>query len=169
MTFSIGFNDYGFELLSDEPIPVEMALENDFFTTDNLLEDIQASLNTSELARRRFKPIAHISGLVFQGYPRRHLTEKHLHSNSSTIFEAFQEYDPDNLLLKQAYQEVFDFQLEEQRMREMLVRIQGQKIILTKPEKPTPFCFPIMADRIRERFVGEKFEDQVKKMTVKFS
>ena len=169
MTFSVGFNDYGFELLSDEPIPIEKALENDFFTTDNLLEDIQASLNASELARRRFKPIAHISGLVFQGYPGRHVAERHLRSSSSTIFEAFQEYDPNNLLLKQAYQEVFDFQLEEQRMREMLLRIQKQKIILTKPEKPTPFSFPIMTDRIRERFIGEKFEDRVKKLTVKFS
>ena len=168
MSFSIGFNDYGFELLSDEPIPIEEALENDLFSVDNLLSDIQASLNASELAKRRFHDIAHISGLVFKGFPGKNISDKHLQSSSSTIFEAFMEYDPQNLLLKQAFQEAFDFQIEEERMRSMLERIQGQEIIITRPEKPTPFCFPIMTDRIRQRYVGHSLAEQVKKMTLQF-
>ena len=168
MSFSIGFNDYGFELLSDEPIPLKEALENELFSTDNLLVDIQTSLNASELARRRFHDIAHISGLVFRGYPGRNASDKHLQSSSSTIFQAFMEYDPRNLLLKQAFQEAFDFQIQEERMRSMLERIQGQRIVITTPEKPTPFCFPIMTDRIRQRYIGQSLADQVKKMTLQF-
>ena len=168
MTYSIGFNDYGFELLSDEPIPIEEALSHDLFSTENLLLDIQASLNSSELAKRRFYDIAHISGLVFKGFPGKNVSDKHLQSSSSTIFQAFMEYDPNNLLLKQAYQEAFDFQIEEERMRSMLERIQNQKIILTRPDKPTPFCFPIMTDRIRQRYVGQSLSEQIKKMTLQF-
>jgi len=168
MTYSIGFNDYGFELLSDEPIPIEQALEHDLFSTHNLLLDIQASLNSSELAKRRFYDIAHISGLVFKGFPGKNVSDKHLQSSSSTIFKAFMEYDPQNLLLKQSFQEAFDFQIEEVRMRSMLERIQNQKIIITNPDKPTPFCFPILTDRIRQRYIGQSLADQVKKMTLQF-
>ena len=168
MSYSIGFNDYGFELLSDEPIPIEEALGQDLFSTENLLMDIQASLNSSELARRRFYDIAHISGLVFKGYPGKNVSDKHLQSSSSTIFKAFMEYDPNNLLLKQSFQEAFDFQIEEERMRKMLDRIKSQKIIITRPEKPTPFCFPILTDRIRQRYIGQSLADQVKKMTLQF-
>lgn len=169
LSFSIAFTDYGFELLSDQPIPIEKALKSDLFSSENLLDEMQASINSTEMARRRFRDIATIAGLVFRGYPGKVHKDRHLHANSSIIFEVFEDYETNSLLLKQAYQEVFDFQLEEHRLRSVLDRIKGQKIVLKYPEKPTPFCFPIMADRLRDKFTGEKFEDQVKKMTLSFS
>jgi len=166
ITFSIGFTDYGFELLSDQPIPIQEALDNDFFTTDHLWDNIQASINSTEMARKRFREIAKIAGLVFQGYPGKQVKSRHLQASSGILFNVFEEYEPTNLLLRQAYQEVFDFQLQEQRLRNALERINSQKIIITNPEKPSPFCFPIMTERIRDRFMGEKMEEQVKKMTL---
>src|SRR6185312_9467059 len=45
-SFSLAMNDYGLELLTDDDIPIEMALEDaGFFSIDNLLADIQQSLN----------------------------------------------------------------------------------------------------------------------------
>jgi ATP-dependent Lhr-like helicase len=76
----------------------------------------------------------------------------------------FAEYEPNNLLLRQAYQEVLDQQMEEVRLRNMLERIQHSTIILTFPEKLTPFCFPIKVDSMRENLTSEKLEDRVKKM-----
>jgi ATP-dependent Lhr-like helicase len=46
----------------------------------------------------------------------------------------------------------------------MLERIQQSSIILTFPEKLTPFCFPIKVDSMRENLTSEKLEDRVKKM-----
>ena len=37
-------NDYGFELLSDQDISIEKALEHDIFSPEHILEDISASL-----------------------------------------------------------------------------------------------------------------------------
>ncbi|MEP6700336.1 MAG: hypothetical protein ABJA85_03445, partial [Bacteroidota bacterium] len=74
------------------------------------------------------------------------------------------EYDKDNLLLRQAYQEVMDQQMEEVRLRDMLDRIQRSKIIHTFPERLTPFCFPIKVDSMREDLSSEKLEDRVRKM-----
>ncbi len=120
------------------------------------------------MARRRFRDIAAIAGLVFKGFPGKQIKDRHLQSSSQLFFDVFLEYDPNNLLLLQAYQEVMDFQLEEARLRQALERINQQKIILTYPEKPTPFAFPIMVDRTREKLSSEKLEDRIRKMKIQF-
>jgi ATP-dependent helicase Lhr and Lhr-like helicase len=169
ITFSIAMNDYGFELLSDQPIPIEEAIETDVLGTDNLLNDIQASINSTEMARRKFRDIAAISGLVFKGFPGKPVKDKHLQSSSQLFFNVFNDYEAHNLLLRQAFEEVMDFQLEEARLRRSLERIAQQKIVLSHPDKPTPFAFPIMVDRMREKLSTEKIEDRIRRMALQFS
>ena len=165
-SFSIAMNDYGFELLTDEDVPIEDVLEDaSFFSIDNLIDDIQHSLNANEMARRRFRDIAHIGGLVFTGYPGQQVKNKHLQASTSLLFEVFTEYEPDNLLVRQAYNEALAFQLEEFRLRAALQRIATQTIILKTIERPTPFAFPIMVDSLgRERLTTETMEERIAKM-----
>ncbi len=168
ISFSIALNDYGFELLSDQPIPLEEAIDNKIFTSDHLFDDIQSSVNSTEMARRKFRDIASISGLVFKGYPGNFKKDKHLQSSSQLFFEVFKDYENDNLLFRQAFEEVMEFQLEETRMRDAMKRIEKQKIVLQRIAKPSPFSFPIMVDRLREKMSTEKLEDRVKRMKLKF-
>lgn len=164
LTFSIAMNDYGFELLCDQEIPIEEALEENVLGYENLLTDIQASINATEMARRKFRDIAAIAGLVFKGFPGAPIKERHLQSSTQLFFNVFNDYEADHLLLKQAYEEVMDFQLEETRMRNALTRIGRQRIILKRPDKPSPFAFPIMVDRLREKLTSEKLTDRVMRM-----
>ncbi|HEV7781819.1 MAG TPA: ligase-associated DNA damage response DEXH box helicase [Chitinophagaceae bacterium] len=164
ITFSFAMNDYGFELLSDQPVPVDDSNVYELFSPDDLLNDIQRSVNSTEMARRKFRDIAVIGGLIFQGMPGEKKKARHLQSSASLLFSVFTEYDPKNLLLRQAYQEVLDQQMEEVRLRDMLERIQRSKIIITFPQRLTPFCFPIKVDSMREDLSSEKLEDRVKKM-----
>jgi ATP-dependent Lhr-like helicase len=164
ITFSFAMNDYGFELLSDQPIPVDDSNVYDLFTPDDLLNDIQRSVNSTEMAKRKFRDIAVIGGLIFQGMPGEKKKARHLQSSASLLFNVFAEYDKDNLLLRQAFQEVLDQQMEEVRLRDMLERIQQSKIVLTFPERLTPFCFPIKVDSMREDLSSEKLEDRVRRM-----
>ncbi|MBL7857024.1 MAG: ligase-associated DNA damage response DEXH box helicase [Cyclobacteriaceae bacterium] len=168
ITFSIAMNDYGFELLSDQPIPIEEAVETDVLGVANLMKDIQASVNSTEMARRKFRDIAAISGLVFKGYPGKPVKDRHLQSSAQLFFNVFHDYEAHNLLLLQAFEEMMDFQLEEARLRKALERIARQKIIIMKPDKPTPFAFPIMVDRLREKLTTEKLEDRIRKMALKY-
>jgi ATP-dependent helicase Lhr and Lhr-like helicase len=168
ISFSIAMNDYGFELLSDQEIPIYEAVETNVLGSENLLKDIQASINSTEMARRKFRDIAAISGLIFKGLPGRKIKEKHLQSSSQLFFNVFHEYESHNLLLLQSFEEVMDFQLEEARLRQALDHIAQQKIIITTPAKPTPFAFPIMVDRTREKMTSEKLEDRIKKMMISF-
>lgn len=168
-SFSIAMNDYGFELLSADPIPLEEALAADLFTSANLLEDIQSSLNANEMARRRFRDIAHIAGLVFTGYPGKTMKNRHLQASTSLLFDVFNEYEPDNVLVRQAYNEALQFQLEEFRLRDALSRLQKLKVVITESKKPTPFAFPIMVDRLREKLTTETLEERVAKMSLRYA
>ncbi len=164
ITFSFAMNDYGFELLSDQPIPVDDVNVYELFSPDNLLEDIQRSVNSTEMARRKFRDVAVIGGLVFQGMPGEQKKARHLQASASLLFNVFSEYEPGNLLLRQSYQEVLAQQMEEIRLRDMLHRIQSSKIIITVPQQLTPFCFPVKVDSMREDLSSEKLEDRVRRM-----
>jgi ATP-dependent Lhr-like helicase len=152
-------------LLSDKPIPVDDSNVYDLFSPDNLLADIQRSVNSTEMAKRKFRDIAVIGGLISQGYPGEQKKARHLQASASLLFNVFSEYDPHNLLLRQAYNEVLDQQMEEERLRDMLQRIQLSKIVITFPERLTPFCFPIKVDSMREELTSEKLEERIKRMT----
>ncbi|MGM0545841.1 MAG: ligase-associated DNA damage response DEXH box helicase [Bacteroidota bacterium] len=164
ITFSIAMNDYGFELLSDQEIPIQKAMQNNLFSDDHLVEDIFSSLNDTELAKRRFRGICHIAGLIFKGFPGQQKAGRHLQSSAGLFFDVFDQYEPDNLLLQQAYDEVLSYQLDEVRLRKALRRIQSQKITLNTTERFTPLAFPIMVDRLRERLSSENLMDRVQKM-----
>jgi ATP-dependent Lhr-like helicase len=168
-SFSIAMNDYGFELLTDDQILLKEALNSNLFTITNLLDDIQHSLNANEMARRRFRDIAHIGGLIFTGYPGQPVKSRHLQASSSLLFDVFSEYEPNNLLVRQAYNEALAFQLEEFRLRAALQRIGKQKIIIKITDKPTPFAFPILVDSLgREKFTTESLEERVAKMAKQY-
>ncbi|WP_291787809.1 ligase-associated DNA damage response DEXH box helicase [Cecembia sp.] len=164
LTFSIAMNDYGFELLSDQPIPIADVLEEDLFSEVNLEEDILACINESEMAKRKFRDIATISGLIFQGYPGKPMKFRHLQANSGILYGVFEDYDPDNLLLKQAHREVLDMQMEKDKVLEAIRKINRQQIVLKKPGQFTPFSFPIMVDRLRAQLSSESLEDRIAKM-----
>lgn len=164
ITFSFAMNDYGFELLSDQPIPVDDTNVYELFSPDNLLADIQRSVNSTEMARRKFRDVAVIGGLIFQGMPGEKKKARHLQSSASLLFNVFSEYDPQNILLRQAFQEVMDQQMEEARLRDMLQRIQQSKVIIRFPQQLTPFCFPVKVDSMREDLSSERLEDRVRKM-----
>ena len=169
ITFSFAMNDYGFELLSDQPIPLDDTNVYELFSSENLFNDIHKSMNSTEMARRKFRDIATIGGLIFQGFPGEQKKARHLQASASLLFNVFAEYDPNNLLLKQAYNEVMEQQMEEERLRNMLERIQKNKIIITFPKRLTPFCFPIKVDSMREDLSSEKLEDRVKKMQMQLN
>lgn len=164
ITFSIAMNDYGFELLSDQEIPMDDAIVYEVFSPDNLSADISASINATEMAKRKFRDIACISGLVFQGYPGKYLKNKQIQSSSALFFDVFESYDPKNLLLRQAYDENFHYQLEEPRLLHALKRIQQSTIVLKWSKRFTPFSFPIKVDSMRESMSSEELEARIEKM-----
>lgn len=168
ITFTLAANDYGFELLSPEPAPLQRALEAGLFSTDNLIEHIAGSLNATELARRQFREIARVAGLVFAGYPGAPKTNRQVQASSGLFYDVFAKFEPQNRLLMQADREVLEKQLEASRFVATLTRLQGSQIVFTNPKKPTPFAVPLLVDRLRESLSSEALEDRINKMVEAF-
>ncbi|HUP29055.1 MAG TPA: helicase-related protein, partial [Usitatibacter sp.] len=167
-TFSLSFTDYGFELVSRQRFELLPLLKAGVFSTDNLLEDMLASLNAAELSKRQFREIARVAGLVFQGYPGQPKTNRQVQATSGLIWEVFARWDPSNPLLGQAEREVLERQLEFSRLADALRRIAATPILLRQTHKPSPFAFPIMVGRFREKLTSEKLADRVRRMQLEF-
>ena len=167
ITFTISVNDYGFELLSDQEFDRNIFLENNLLTKEYLLDDLSKSVNISEMSRRKFREIAVISGLVFQGYPRRPVKTKHLQSGSQLFYDVFKEHEPENLLYLQAINETFDHGIESPRIQRSFEKIENLKIVWKDCKYPTPLSFPLITDRIRSKLSSESVEDRIRKMYLK--
>ncbi|MBS0453215.1 MAG: ligase-associated DNA damage response DEXH box helicase [Proteobacteria bacterium] len=166
-TFSIAFNDYGFELLSAVEVDWAALLPRALKgvpDADDLLHEVLASLNASELARRRFREIARVSGLIFQGYPGEKRSNRQLQASSSLFYEVFRKYDPDNRLLAQAEQELLAQELDIGRLQACLGRMNAQQLVMCRIERPTPFSFPLMVELFREKLTNEKLGDRIARM-----
>ena len=164
LTFSIAVNDYGFELLSATEVDWLHWLTPALFSQDDLLHDVLASLNAGELARRRFREIARIAGLVFSGYPGAQKSARQLQASSGLFFDVFRQYDPTNLLLTQAEEEVLRQELEVDRLEQTLTRLQQRRLDIHPVRRTTPLAFPLMVERFRESMSSEKLADRIRRM-----
>jgi ATP-dependent Lhr-like helicase len=163
-TFTISVNDYGFEILAPKDYPFKELFSEQFFDTENLYEDIKASLNISELTSRKFRGIAQIAGLVFKGYPSAKKTANQLQVSSSLIYEVFSKYEPENLLLKQAEIEALDEQLEVHRLAKTLDRIRQLTVVWKETKRPSPFAFPLLVERLNSRLSNESLLERIERM-----
>jgi ATP-dependent Lhr-like helicase len=161
-TFSLSVNDYGFELLSAEPFDLQPVLDRSAFAAgEGLLHDVLASLNSSELALRRFREIARVAGLVFTGYPGQPKSLRQLQASSGLFYEVFRKYDRGNLLLSQAENEVLSQELELSRLRATLERIQARELVHVPLRHPSPMSLPLMVERFREKLSTEQLSQRL--------
>jgi ATP-dependent Lhr-like helicase len=164
LSLSIAVNDYGLELLCASEVDFQQRLGPTLLDSDDLLADVLASLNAGELARRRFREIARIAGLVFGGYPGAPKSLRQLQASSALYFDVFRQHDPDNLLLGQAQQEVLRQELDVQRLQQTLRRLRELPLDIRPIRRATPFAFPLMVERFRESLTSEKLADRIKRM-----
>ncbi|HYG62841.1 MAG TPA: ligase-associated DNA damage response DEXH box helicase [Thermoanaerobaculia bacterium] len=164
LTFTLAVNDYGFELLAADPAPLEEAVADGLLSPEGLVDDIPASLNAAEMAKRQFREIARIAGLLFEGLPGRRKPARHLQASSGLFYEVFTQYDPGNLLLLQAHREVLEQQLERSRLGRTLARLSDSRLTVVELARPSPLAFPLLIERLRATLSSEKLADRVRRM-----
>ncbi len=164
VTFTFSVNDYGFELMAKDEINLHGALRAGLLSSDNLFEDVVASLNAAELAKRHFREIARVAGLVFQGYPGAGKSNKQLQASSGLIYDVFARFDATNPLLGQTRNEVLQRELEYSRLSAAMQRFEGMQLLVSKTDRPSPFAFPLMVERLYEKLSSETLADRVTRM-----
>ncbi|HIK44830.1 MAG TPA: ligase-associated DNA damage response DEXH box helicase [Leptolyngbyaceae cyanobacterium M65_K2018_010] len=163
-TFTVSVNDYGFELLGPPGYPYADLFASDFFSLENLEADMRASLNLSELTQRRFRGIAQVAGLVFKGYPGSRKTSSQLQVSTALLYEVFTKYEPENLLLRQAEQEVLRDQLETHRLAKTLRRLDQRSVVWHTTRRPSPLAFPLLVERLGARLSNETLMERIQRM-----
>lgn len=163
-SIQVSFNDYGFGLTSDDDLPFDEDEWRDLTDAKSLTDDLIECLNTGELTRKQFRDIAQIAGLVMKGPPQKQRKSRELQASSNLLFEVFQRYDPDNLLMVQARREILENQLELTRLAETLKALETRPIVMKRLERLTPMAFPLWADRLQAHYHGDNAAARLDKM-----
>jgi ATP-dependent Lhr-like helicase len=165
VTFSMAFNEYGFELLSaSEDFRPSAAMVREALSEANAVEDILGSVNAAELARRHFREIARVAGLVFQGYPGEGRSAKQLQATSGLLYDVYVRHDPGNPLLGQARREVLERELEFERVQRTLSMLAARQLVYREPARMTPLALPLIAEQMRNTLSTEKVADRVARL-----
>lgn len=164
-SFSLSVNDYGLELVTKKAYPFDTHLIKILTSPpgdrNTLIDAIEASLNLNDLARRQFRDIARITGLVLQNYPGNYKTGNQLQTSASLLYDVFKRYDPDNLLLYQAKKEVLEQLFELERLERTLNRIKQSRLVIHTVKRPTPLGFPLLVERLASKLTTESLAERV--------
>jgi ATP-dependent Lhr-like helicase len=164
MSLSVSFNDYGFHLCSNEDLDLGEKEWQQLLNPENLIEELLDCMNLSEMAKRQFREVARVAGLIFQGYPGAQKSARQVQASGGLFFDVFSKYDPNNLLLTQSRREVLERQLEVERILSKLDEIKNQAFVINYPHRLTPFAFPLWAESLRTQVSTESWGDRVRKM-----
>ncbi len=142
-------NDYGFSLTARRGLVLDEESLRAALTTERLLDDLLECMNTAELARRQFREIARVSGLILQTPPgQKDRSMREVQASASLLYEVLDRYDPENLLLVQSRREIMEKQLELTRLMAVMRRIEAAPMHLVETKNLTPMAFPLWADRL---------------------
>ena len=164
MSLSVSFNDYGFHLCSNEDLDLGEKEWRELLNPENLIDELLDCMNLSEMAKRQFREVARVAGLIFQGFPGAQKSARQVQASGGLFFDVFSKYDPENLLLTQSRREVLERQLEVERILSKLQEIKSQDLIINYPGRLTPFAFPLWAESLRTQVSTESWGDRVRKM-----
>lgn len=163
---TVGFavNDYGLVLTAQSAADVDAHTVRALLARDDLLDDLEAGLNMTELARRQFREIARVAGLLPPSLPGKALRSlRQLQASSGLLFNVMREHDPEHLLLHQARREVLEAQLDVRALRALLARCAQRRIDLHLPGSLTPLGFPLWAESVRGMLSSEDWRTRVQR------
>ena len=163
-TFGYAANDYGFVLKPARDIAIDGDTLHALMSPERLFEDLRESLNLGELARRQFREIARIAGLLPPTVPGRpQKSTRQLQASSGLLYDVLQRYDPHHMLLELAEREVFAGQLEVQRLQRVLEDCARREVMLLRPRGLTPLSFPLWAEGLRGQLSTEDWKTRVQR------
>ncbi|MFY2942605.1 ligase-associated DNA damage response DEXH box helicase [Achromobacter xylosoxidans] len=163
-TISYTVNDYGLMLTLAEPAALDDALLRQLLSPDNMADDLRDGVNLGEMARRQFREIARVAGLLTPSLPGQAARSlRQVQASSGLLYDVLRRYDPDHLLLAQAEREVFELQLEAPRLLAALHDCQRRELLLREPRALTPLSFPLWTESMRGQLSTETWQARVRR------
>jgi ATP-dependent helicase Lhr and Lhr-like helicase len=164
-SFAFSINDYGFELLSERPLPIDAQTLQACWQHNDVATDMLAAINAAELARRQFREIARVAGLILQAPPGRAKSVRQLQTSSGLLFDALSRHDAKHILLEQAHAEVLQRQLDIPGLQQLLARCLREAVDIVPISRLSPMAFPLWADRLRASMSTESASARILRMS----
>ena len=168
-SFAFSVNDYGLQIVGNKNYPYFDLIGPDFFAQDHLEAQIDRTLNLTEMGLRQFRGIAQTAGLIFNGYPSARKSGRQVQMSSSLLFEVFRKHDPGSLLYQQAQREVLEQQLDIERLRRTLERLEKLKPVWVETKRPSPLALPIWAEFNAAKLTTETLSERMARMKLEWS
>jgi ATP-dependent Lhr-like helicase len=163
-TFAYAANDYGFVLSPAEAVQIDETELHALLHPGGLVDDLRESLNLAELARRQFREIARVAGLLPPSLPgRASRSMRQLQASSGLLYDVLRRYDPDHVLLQLADREVLSQQLEVTRLQAALADCASRTVRWRRPRGLTPLSFPLWAEGKRGELSTEDWKTRVQR------
>lgn len=163
-TFSLSANDLGLMLSPQRPLMLEADTLRVLLTEERLVEDLAHGANLGELARRQFRGIARVAGLLPPSLPgRTPRSLRQLQASSGLLFDVLSRHDPDHLLLQLARREALEEDLQVADLGDLLRRLRDARLHIVAPASLTPLGFPLWADGMRAHLSTEDWQARVRR------
>lgn len=163
-SFGFAANDYGLIITARKRFEIDDAALRAVLTPDELLRDLLESMNMGELARRQFRDIARVAGLLPPSLPGRAVRSmRQLQASSGLLYDVLRQHDPGHLLLEQAEREVMEEQLDVRALQRVLDKASSGRRIIMQPRRLTPLAFPLWVESLRGHLSNEDWKTRVER------
>jgi ATP-dependent helicase Lhr and Lhr-like helicase len=163
-TFTWACTHIGLMLMPAQAVDIEHFDWTDLLNPDQLVQDLAAAVNFSELARRRFREVAQIAGLLNAKIPGMSFNTRQLQVSAGLLFDVLSKYDAQHVLLQAARQEAMERDLLLMDLAALLEQLQRHTVVIKSSPKHTPFSFGIWAESMRGQLSNESWADRIQRM-----
>jgi ATP-dependent Lhr-like helicase len=157
-------NDYGLIVGARHLPPIDEKVLRGLIAPEGLLDMLDEAMALAELARRRFRDIARVSGLIMPSRPGAERSLRQLQTSAGLLFDVLSRHEPDHVLVMQARREVLEQELEIGRLHDTLLDCATRRMRLTRPGRLTPFAFPLWAERMRGKLSFDDWQTRARQL-----
>jgi ATP-dependent Lhr-like helicase len=163
-TFSFAVNDYGLSISAARETRLDEDALRELLQPEGLVEHVERGVNVAELARRQFREIARVAGLLPPSLPgKAQRSLRQLQASSGLLYDVLLKHDPTHILLRQATQEALYEQLDLHAVEATLAAIRERQLVMSRPRSLTPLSFPLWAETRRGSLSSEDWKARVQR------
>jgi ATP-dependent Lhr-like helicase len=150
-------DDYGFVLTVAAHQHIEEVDLPGLLTSVGFEEELQESLNRSNLLKYYFRSAAQTGLMVYRNYFGEQKSVRKLQWSSEVIFNVLSEHEPDHVLLREARRDTLHTHLDAAGAERFLVERQerNKPVRLRKLSQVSPLSFGMYATQIKEALLVE--------------
>jgi ATP-dependent Lhr-like helicase len=159
-------DDYGFVLTVGPDSALRADELSELLSPDGFQQDLQASLQRSDLLKYHFRNAAQTGLMVYRNYFGSEKSVRKVQWSTEVIFNVLEQHEPEHVLLREARRDALHTFLDGERAEAFLrdLRDQQRPIRLREVSMVSPLAFGMYATKIREALMVEDPQETLERL-----